>query len=105
MEFRLHGALLHRGLCRGERFPFEIPVSAMFLSAVNPPRKKWRIGRLRYCGRYIVLRLSVGGDRCAVCLYRRGGLSVKVSVFVGGLRHSHNSTFFTAGLLAVLPPL
>ncbi|KAJ1205254.1 hypothetical protein NDU88_000689 [Pleurodeles waltl] len=44
MEFRLHGVVVPRGVCRGERFPFKIPVSAVFLSAVNPPRKRWRIG-------------------------------------------------------------
>ncbi|KAJ1173295.1 hypothetical protein NDU88_005131 [Pleurodeles waltl] len=38
--------------------------------------------------RAIVSRLSVGSDRCAVCLYRRGGRSVKVAVFVGGFRHA-----------------
>ncbi|KAJ1118623.1 hypothetical protein NDU88_006812 [Pleurodeles waltl] len=44
MEFRLHGVFLPHGVCRGEPFSFEMPVSAVFLSAVNPPRKRWRIG-------------------------------------------------------------
>ncbi|KAJ1159001.1 hypothetical protein NDU88_011671 [Pleurodeles waltl] len=30
----------------GERFPFEMAVSAVFLSAGLPPRKRWRIGGL-----------------------------------------------------------
>ncbi|KAJ1121131.1 hypothetical protein NDU88_009259 [Pleurodeles waltl] len=39
MKFRLLGVLLPRGVCRGERFSFEMPVSALFLSALNPPGK------------------------------------------------------------------
>ncbi|KAJ1127867.1 hypothetical protein NDU88_006260 [Pleurodeles waltl] len=48
---------------------------------------------------------TTSGDRQAVCLYRSGGRSVKLAVFVGGFLHGHNSNFFTAGLLAVLTPL
>ncbi|KAJ1153329.1 hypothetical protein NDU88_006090 [Pleurodeles waltl] len=54
LEFRFHGVLLPRGVCRGERFSFEMAVSAVFLSTVNPPRKRWRIGsRLHSCGRML----------------------------------------------------
>ncbi|KAJ1081848.1 hypothetical protein NDU88_002021 [Pleurodeles waltl] len=67
--------------------------------------ERWRIGVLKYCGRYFVFRLSVGGDRHGVCFYRRGGLSVKVAVCVGGFRHGRDSIYFSAGLLVVLPPL
>ncbi|KAJ1165977.1 hypothetical protein NDU88_006393 [Pleurodeles waltl] len=32
----------------------------IFIASV-PPRKRWRIGFLKYSGRYFVIRLSVGG--------------------------------------------
>ncbi|KAJ1211369.1 hypothetical protein NDU88_006729 [Pleurodeles waltl] len=65
----------------------------------------WFFVEYRKGGRYIVFRLSVGGDRCGVCCYRSGGQSVKVAVYDGGFRRGHDPIFFTAGLLAVLPPL
>ncbi|KAJ1142805.1 hypothetical protein NDU88_009118 [Pleurodeles waltl] len=65
--------------------------------------ERWRIRLLEYSGRYCVLCLSVGGDRRAVCFYRRGGQSVKVAVYVGAFRHGGDSIFVSAGLLAVLP--
>ncbi|KAJ1218379.1 hypothetical protein NDU88_005959 [Pleurodeles waltl] len=42
---------------------------------------------------YIVLRLSVGGYRRGICLYRLGGRSFKVAVYVGGFRHGRDSIF------------
>ncbi|KAJ1170472.1 hypothetical protein NDU88_002348 [Pleurodeles waltl] len=44
VEFRFHAVPIPRGVCRGERFPLEMSVSAVFLSAGLPPRKRWRIG-------------------------------------------------------------
>ncbi|KAJ1116974.1 hypothetical protein NDU88_005175 [Pleurodeles waltl] len=58
LEFRVHGVLLPRGVCRGERFPTEMAVSAVFLSTVNPPRKRWRIEKHIEC--LAVLNISQG---------------------------------------------
>ncbi|KAJ1092172.1 hypothetical protein NDU88_005284 [Pleurodeles waltl] len=46
VEFGFHAVLIPRGVYGGERFPFEMAVSAVFLSAGLPPRKRWRIGVL-----------------------------------------------------------
>ncbi|KAJ1171482.1 hypothetical protein NDU88_003343 [Pleurodeles waltl] len=46
VEFRFHAVQIPRGVYGGERFPFEMAVSAVFLSAGLPPRKRWRIGGL-----------------------------------------------------------
>ncbi|KAJ1198135.1 hypothetical protein NDU88_001979 [Pleurodeles waltl] len=46
VEFGFHAVQIPRGVYGGERFPFEMAVSAMFLSAGLPPRKRWRIGVL-----------------------------------------------------------
>ncbi|KAJ1170218.1 hypothetical protein NDU88_002099 [Pleurodeles waltl] len=44
VEFGFHAVRIPRGVYGGERFPFEMAVSAVFLSAELPPRKRWRIG-------------------------------------------------------------
>ncbi|KAJ1087969.1 hypothetical protein NDU88_001128 [Pleurodeles waltl] len=77
-----HGVLVPPGVCRGGG-----------------------LDCVQYSVRNLVFRLSVGGYRCGVCLYRRGSGSVKVAVYVGGFRHGRDSIFCTAGLLTVLPPL
>ncbi|KAJ1213456.1 hypothetical protein NDU88_001093 [Pleurodeles waltl] len=46
VEFGFHALRFPHGVFGGERFPFEMAVSAVFLSAGLPPRKRWRIGRL-----------------------------------------------------------
>ncbi|KAJ1090133.1 hypothetical protein NDU88_003270 [Pleurodeles waltl] len=44
VEFGFHAVQIPRGVYGGERFPFEMAVSAVFLSAGLPPQKRCRIG-------------------------------------------------------------